>query len=108
MALVASEPFDLVLSDVKMPGISGLELVRQIHFDLLFIDAETVQRGDSNLLRSIRASTSAEVVTLVAGDGPDRGETPELQEETQAVLRKPLEVDRILELLDRVKRRSGF
>ncbi len=31
MALVASQPFDLVLCDVKMPGINGLELVRQIH-----------------------------------------------------------------------------
>jgi DNA-binding NtrC family response regulator len=31
LALVSSEPIDLVLCDVKMPGISGLELVRQIH-----------------------------------------------------------------------------
>ena len=31
MAHVTSEPIDLVLCDVKMPGISGLELVRQVH-----------------------------------------------------------------------------
>ena len=31
MALVASQPFELVLCDVKMPGINGHELVRQIH-----------------------------------------------------------------------------
>ena len=31
MALVSSEPLDLVLCDIRMPGISGLELVRQIH-----------------------------------------------------------------------------
>src|SRR3990172_426767 len=30
MALVASQPFELVLCDVKMPGINGHELVRQI------------------------------------------------------------------------------
>jgi len=31
LALAAAQPFDLVLCDVKMPGISGLELVRQLH-----------------------------------------------------------------------------
>ncbi|HEX2483711.1 MAG TPA: response regulator, partial [Myxococcota bacterium] len=31
MAVVAAEPFDLVLCDVRMPGIHGLELIRQIH-----------------------------------------------------------------------------
>ncbi len=31
IAVVASEPLDLVLCDYKMPGINGLELIRQIH-----------------------------------------------------------------------------
>jgi DNA-binding NtrC family response regulator len=37
MSMVAAEPLDLVLCDVKMPGINGLEVVRQvreIHPDL--------------------------------------------------------------------------
>ena len=31
MGIVSSHPVDLVLCDIKMPGINGLELVRQIH-----------------------------------------------------------------------------
>jgi DNA-binding NtrC family response regulator len=31
LALVSAQPLDLVLCDVKMPGISGHELVRQVH-----------------------------------------------------------------------------
>jgi len=31
LQIVSSQPVDLVLADVRMPGLSGLELVRQIH-----------------------------------------------------------------------------
>src|SRR5262245_1519861 len=31
LAVVAAQPIDLVLADIRMPGINGLELVRQIH-----------------------------------------------------------------------------
>lgn len=31
LGIVTAQPLDLVLCDVKMPGINGLELVRQIH-----------------------------------------------------------------------------
>ncbi len=31
LGIVSAQPLDLVLCDVKMPGINGLELVRQIH-----------------------------------------------------------------------------
>ena len=31
MSVVQSQPVDLVLCDIKMPGINGLDLVRQIH-----------------------------------------------------------------------------
>jgi DNA-binding NtrC family response regulator len=31
LALAASQPLDLVLADIRMPGINGLELVRQLH-----------------------------------------------------------------------------
>jgi DNA-binding NtrC family response regulator len=31
LELVSSQPVDLVLADVRMPGINGLELVRQVH-----------------------------------------------------------------------------
>jgi DNA-binding NtrC family response regulator len=31
IGVVSSQPVDLVLCDIKMPGINGLELVRQIH-----------------------------------------------------------------------------
>jgi DNA-binding NtrC family response regulator len=31
LAIASSQPVDLVLADVRMPGINGLELVRQLH-----------------------------------------------------------------------------
>ncbi len=31
LAIAASQPIDLVLADIRMPGINGLELVRQLH-----------------------------------------------------------------------------
>jgi DNA-binding NtrC family response regulator len=52
MALVTSNPLDLVLCDVKMPGISGLELVRQIrdvHPDLPCIVVTGYGSAESSL-----------------------------------------------------------
>jgi DNA-binding NtrC family response regulator len=31
LAIAANQPLDLVLADIRMPGINGLELVRQLH-----------------------------------------------------------------------------
>ncbi|MHC4341752.1 MAG: sigma-54-dependent transcriptional regulator [Planctomycetota bacterium] len=31
LAIVSEQPLDLVLADIQMPGINGLELVRQVH-----------------------------------------------------------------------------
>ncbi|NQZ97581.1 MAG: response regulator, partial [Myxococcales bacterium] len=31
LVALAEQPVDLVLADIQMPGINGLELVRQIH-----------------------------------------------------------------------------
>jgi DNA-binding NtrC family response regulator len=31
LAIVSDQPLDLVLADIQMPGINGLELVRQVH-----------------------------------------------------------------------------
>ena len=52
MAVVTSGPLDLVLCDVKMPGISGLELVRQIkdvHPDLPCIVVTGYGSAESSL-----------------------------------------------------------
>ena len=52
MAVVTSNPLDLVLCDVKMPGISGLELVRQIrdiHPDLPCIVVTGYGSAESSL-----------------------------------------------------------
>jgi len=52
MAAVTSSPLDLVLCDVKMPGISGLELVRQIkdiHPDLPCIVVTGYGSAESSL-----------------------------------------------------------
>ena len=31
LSLLSSQPVDLILADIKMPGINGLELIRQVH-----------------------------------------------------------------------------
>lgn len=83
-ALRAAEEhhFDLVLSDIRMPGMNGVELVRRLAL-----------RDPTSTFLLMTAYTSDQVLTAASHLGVVR-----------AVLAKPLAVEQLLELLPR---RSG-
>ncbi len=54
VSVVASQPVDLVITDVNMPGMDGIELVRQIH-DLVPDLPCIVVTGQSTQKKSIEA-----------------------------------------------------
>ena len=61
LARLQSERYDLVLSDVQMPGISGLELLHHIHKQCPAtpVVVMTAQNTPENLIRSIREKAYA-------------------------------------------------
>lgn len=82
-ALVAAADlhFDVVLTDIRMPGINGVELVRRIAL-----------RDPGAVFLLMTAYTSDQVLTAASDLGIVR-----------AVLAKPLAVDKLLALLEEIK-----
>jgi DNA-binding NtrC family response regulator len=81
---IAAQPVDLVLTDVRMPGMGGLELLR--------------------LLR-VRAP-GADVVLMSAYDDPTVAVVA-VQEGARAYLAKPLDLSELRALIDRLVRERG-
>ena len=71
---LAEEPFDVVLLDVKMPGLSGIDV-----------------------LRAIRRSHPATKVILMTGHGSAEDAEVGLRLGAAACLQKPVELDAMLE-----------
>jgi len=78
LRLLASNAFDVVIVDVNMPDINGLEL-------LAFMKKSPRQQGARKILISTRA------------DGPDAKRGDELG--ADAFLKKPFQVDELRELI---------
>lgn len=89
LEMIKGETFDVVLMDLSMPGMDGLETTRRI-------------RGDD-------ARNLLPVVALTAHTSPQEQKMC-MQAGMNAVLRKPFEaeqVDRLLELLDHSTKGPG-
>jgi two-component system, NtrC family, nitrogen regulation response regulator GlnG len=81
---MAADPVDLVLSDVRMPGLDGLELLRRVR---------------------VRAP-GADVVLMTAYD--DVGVAiVAVREGARALLAKPLDLRDLRALIDRLRRERG-
>jgi len=70
MSLVESENPDLVIVDISLPGMSGLELIKQLHAIRPELFTLVVSRHDESLYaeRAIRAGARGYVMKLEAGD----------------------------------------
>lgn len=70
LGIVESEEPDLVIVDVSLPGMSGLELIKQIHAIRPAMKTLVVSRHDESLYaeRAIRAGARGYVMKLEAAD----------------------------------------
>ena len=70
LSVVEAENPDLVLVDISLPGMSGLELIKQIHAIRPTMKALVVSRHDESLYaeRAIRAGAKGYVMKLEASD----------------------------------------
>lgn len=81
LALATAQPFDLVVTDIRMPGLSGIELFRRL-----------------------RAASLSTPVVLMTGFAVEEQVQRALEDGTFAVLSKPFDVERALKLLARAAR----
>jgi DNA-binding NtrC family response regulator len=81
---IATDPADLVLTDVRMPGMQGLDLLR--------------------VLRAL--APDADVVLMTAYDAPGVALSA-AQEGARAYLAKPLDLPELRSLIDRLLRERG-
>ncbi len=95
-ALESGRPFDLVMMDVQMPGMDGLEATRRIRAREAEIKAAAAEAFRPVPVIALTANASAEDMTLGHEAGMD------------AVLTKPLDRRRLQELLDRIAGRTSI
>ncbi|MEP6558481.1 MAG: CheR family methyltransferase, partial [Burkholderiales bacterium] len=82
LAALATEPFDLLLSDVAMPGIDGYQLIRT--------------------LRASGESNAAIAAVALTGFGRDQDTQRASDAGFDAHLPKPVSIDRLFEVVERV------
>jgi len=86
LELIARESFDVVLADVKMPGMGGFEL------------AAAIRRGDSEL---------GERIIFLTGDTLSHITRDQLEQSGNLFLAKPFSIDQLADILNALlKRRS--
>lgn len=78
MAVIKEKAIDLVLSDNRMPGVDGLEL-----------------------LKKIKRFNAAIPVVLISGAMLDAAQEQDLQENADGFMKKPFDVDALHALIDR-------
>lgn len=86
----------------------ALELVEQIRFDVIFIDVHLPAMNGLELYLAIKKITPATVAIMISGMGEEfQGLAREAVRQTAyAIVRKPLDLDHVLGLLDRLSGQS--
>ena len=87
LALLEAQPFDLVLMDVRMPGMDGFEAVRAI--------------------RRMGSGIAATPVVIVTGDVTDETARQAAACGANDVLHKPVELTKLLDAVARIAVGSG-
>jgi DNA-binding NtrC family response regulator len=85
MARLASRPFDLVVSDVRLPKVNGLTLLRRIR----------------------REFPSTEVVLMTAYGSIGDAVTA-IKDSAIDYVRKPFDIDHLVTVVERIERRRRF
>ena len=85
LLIAAEEPPDLVISDIKMPGLNGLEL-----------------------LDRLKMRAPATPVILITGHGDVDTAIAALDKGAYSYLRKPIKLDELVEVVQRIDQRRNF